>query len=236
MNNGHQMSLAWRMYSTDNRDSLVGAMSNIPNQPNRPNWITGSLDFNAGNLSNYNINQDLVFSPLWSYSGKAPAVFKCPADFTFVVVAGVQKPRIRTISMNQVFGTGEWLDKAYNQSQTAWRIYIKDSDVVKPSDTWVFIDEHADSINDGALAVACTGNEPGDGQGSSIIVDYPASYHNGSSGISMADGHSEIHKWLGSTIKPPVVLNNSGGLPLGIPSGDSWMDMHWLAAHTSVRK
>ena len=27
------------------------------------------------------------------------------------------------------------------------------------------------------------------------IVDYPASYHNGTSGFSFADGHAEIKKW-----------------------------------------
>jgi prepilin-type N-terminal cleavage/methylation domain-containing protein/prepilin-type processing-associated H-X9-DG protein len=235
MNNGHQMSLAWRMYSTDNKDNLVGAMNNNL-QPNRPNWCGGTLDFNGGNPDNYDINQHIVNSPLWNYAGKAPAVYKCPADFTFVTVAGTQRPRVRTISMSQVFGTGEWLDEAFNQSQTVWRIYIRDSDIVHSADTWVFVDEHADSINDGALAVACTGNQPGDAPGSSMIIDYPASYHNGSCGLSFADGHSEIHKWLGSKIKPPVVMNNSGGLPLDVPAGDSWQDLHWFASRTSVHR
>jgi prepilin-type processing-associated H-X9-DG protein len=98
------------------------------------------------------------------------------------------------------------------------------------------VDEHADSINDGALAVACTGNQEGDPQSSSVIIDFPASYHNGACGLSFADGHSEIHKWIGTTIKPPVVLNNSGGLALGGPANDSWVDMHWMAFRTSVHR
>lgn len=232
MNNSRQVTIGWRVYSVDNGAKLVAAMNGIPY---RPNWITGQLDFNGGNLSNYDINQDLVNSPLWASVGKSAACFRCPADFTYVV-AGGQKLRIRTISMNQAFGTGEWLDKAFNATQTTWRTFGKESDIVRSSDTWVFIDEHADSINDGALAVACTGNQESDPPGNSVIIDYPGSYHGGGCGISFADGHSEVHKWLGSTIKPPVVLNNGGGLPLGISSGDSWKDMHWLAARTSVRR
>ena len=150
------------------------------------------------------------------------------------MVAGAQKPRIRSISMSQVFGNGEWLNGGPPGSSPApWRIYSKDADIVKPADTWVFVDEHPDSINDSALAVICTGNQASDPQSSSIIVDYPASYHNGACGFSFADGHSEIHKWLGSAIKPPVrgvVIPNAGA------GNDSWVDMHWMAARTTVRQ
>jgi hypothetical protein len=221
------------VYSVDFGAKLVAAMNGIPY---RPIWMTGNLDFTGGNLSNSDINQDIVNSPLWSYVGKASACFKCPADYTYVTVAGARKPRVRTLSMSQVFGNGEWLDGTLNSGQTVWRTYAKESDIVRATDTWVFIDEHADSINDSSLAVACTGNQDADAPGLSRIIDYPGSYHCGATGISFADGHSEVHKWRGKTIQPPVVLDNSGGLPLGVSSGDSWQDMHWLASRTTVRR
>jgi len=33
------------------------------------------------------------------------------------------------------------------------------------------------------------------------IIDFPASYHNGAAGLSFADGHSEVHRWVGSKIR-----------------------------------
>jgi prepilin-type processing-associated H-X9-DG protein len=53
-------------------------------------------------------------------------------------------------------------------------------------DTFVFVDEHPDSINDGAFFSP---------QSKSQFVDIPATYHNRACGFSFADGHAEIHKW-----------------------------------------
>jgi prepilin-type processing-associated H-X9-DG protein len=68
--------------------------------------------------------------------------------------------------------------------------YIKFSDMLTPgpAQTWVFVDEHPDSINDAGFFNPST---------SSVITDTPATYHNGACGFSFADGHAEIHKWKG---------------------------------------
>jgi prepilin-type processing-associated H-X9-DG protein len=103
----------------------------------------------------------------------------------------------------------------------------------RPTDTFVFIEEHPNSINDGAFAWqmydAASPNNP-------TIVDFPASYHNGSCGLSFSDGHAEIHKWIGSTIKLPVNPNQT--VPdLSIhnkPAGDSAADVWWLSSKATV--
>lgn len=69
------------------------------------------------------------------------------------------------------------------------------------------------------------------GAASATIVDFSASYHGGAGGMSFADGHSEIHKWKGSKIKPPVTGNS---LPLGIAAGDSLNDIIWFSDNTTV--
>ena len=94
------------------------------------------------------------------------------------------------------------------------------------------MDEHPDSVNDGAFAVIMPTTVRGVTSG--MIVDYPASYHNGAAGFSFADGHSEIHKWIGSAIKPPV-KNDSGWLSR-IDAGDSAKDIEWLSSVTTVPK
>jgi len=221
MNDGRQLMLAWRLYAEDNRDALIAAEDGFVG---RPNWFSGWMDFSA-NAVNWDINQDLVKSPMWAYTAKSQNIFKCPADQAAVRVGAVMRPRIRSISMSQVFSHGSWLPAS------AWRVYHKLSTVALPSKTWVFVDEHPDSINDAAFAVQCQG---ADKPNTAMIIDFPASYHNGACGFAFADGHSEIHKWRGSKIKPPARYN--GNLALVVSAGDSWMDVNWMAENTTVRK
>jgi len=133
--------------------------------------------------------------------------------------------------MSQVFGKGEWLDGGPNAGQTTWRTYDKMSLIVNSPKTFVFVDEHPDSINDSAFAVKCDG---ADQAGAAMIIDFPASYHNGACGFSFADGHCEIHRWRGSKIQAQVRYN--GQLPLAVPAGDSWMDVRWMADNTTVKR
>jgi prepilin-type processing-associated H-X9-DG protein len=57
-----------------------------------------------------------------------------------------------------------------------------------PSQTWVYADEHPDSINDaGCFTPELERGNP--------WIDVQANYHNGAGGFAFADGHSEIRKW-----------------------------------------
>jgi prepilin-type processing-associated H-X9-DG protein len=60
----------------------------------------------------------------------------------------------------------------------------------------------------------------------------PASYHNGATSLSFADGHSEVHHWLlADTIRPAVKGGVGGSFP-AMPH----TDFDWLLQRTSVRK
>src|SRR5215831_3092805 len=96
MNNGRQMMLAWRFYVDDNRDTVPASFN--PGAPHE--WVHGSLDFSGANRSNWDINQDLLKSPLWQYCANNAAIWKCPADHSMVTVKGGSVPRVRSISMN----------------------------------------------------------------------------------------------------------------------------------------
>ena len=133
--------------------------------------------------------------------------------------------------MSQVFGRGEWLDQTFNPSQTVWRTYAKGAEIMLPARTFLLIDEHPDSVNDGAFANACTG---ADQPNTARIIDFPASYHdNGACGISFADGRAEPHKWKDPRTMPPVSYNNE--LLLNVPSPNN-PDVAWLAQNTTVRR
>ncbi|HTL55776.1 MAG TPA: prepilin-type N-terminal cleavage/methylation domain-containing protein [Candidatus Limnocylindrales bacterium] len=220
LNNGRQMMLAWRCYVDDNVDRLPQAFG--PSQ-----WVTGNLDFNGANRSNWDIYQDLAKSLLWQYCGKNAKVWKCPSDSSTVQVNGALYPRVRSISMNSWFNSIDthWFGEGF-------RIYKKMSDLQDPGParTFVFVDEREDSINDGEICVGMFGyaDHPQEWR----LVDYPASYHNGAAGLSFADGHSEIKKWQDPRTRPVVKV--AADLPLNVLSPNN-PDAFWLMDRSTRR-
>jgi prepilin-type N-terminal cleavage/methylation domain-containing protein len=226
MSNGKQLNLAWKLYNGDNGDRLVSSLSV---DPKRPVWMDGSLDFPGG--SDNTNNKYITNGPLYKYAGQSLVVYKCPADLAAVGKLtgpnGKYTPRIRSISMSQAFDFGGWLPGGTGPKQ--YKLYAKESEIRNPSQVFVFVDEHSDSINDGAFAVQMIEPEAKSGN----IIDMPAAYHNGACGFSFSDGHSEIHRWIGKTIKPPCRYNSS--VQLNVPAGDSLVDAKWMSAHTTIR-
>jgi hypothetical protein len=201
---------------------------------NRSNWCSGDLDFSNAR-ANWDPTNNLVRSPMWLYTGRSAAIYKCPADLATVKNnQGATVPRVRSISMSQVFGWGEWLDgSGSGRGQRVWFTYEKLSGIQNASKTWVFVDEHPDSINDAAFANQCTRADTPQAQ----IIDFPANYHNGACGFSFSDGHSEIHRWLGSKIRSAKIYYGRGGdLALNVPAGDSWKDVMWMMENSTVRR
>ncbi len=226
ISNGKQLALGWTLYSTDNNDTLVAAQGGLAG---RPNWMEGNLDYSADSANPRYITN----SPMFKHVGQSFEIFRSPFDLSKVTYQGRLTPRIRSISMSQVFGFGEWLDKTYNQSQRVWRTYQKESQIDRPSNTWVTIDEHPDSINDGAFANACTGAQA---IGTAQIIDFPASYAAGGAALTFADNHAEVRRWVGSKIGKAKVTYGRGTLvQLNAPAGDSWVDVRWMADNTTVR-
>jgi prepilin-type processing-associated H-X9-DG protein len=223
MNNNRQLMLGWRMYS-DEYNGLLLASLGVDASQRRVIWITGGLDY-SNSRNNWDPTVDLDKSPLMPWVGKNREVFKCPADIGLVKNnLGQKVQRVRSISMSQTFDFGGWLPAP------PWRVYGKDADIVIPTKTWVFGEEHPDSINDAAMAVQMARPDAKAAQ----IIDFPASYHNGACAFAFADGHAEIHRWLGRKIKAPVRYNNT--LALNVPAGDSVRDVIWWSENTTTSK
>ena len=221
MNNLRQLALGFKMYPDDFNGLLLRSYGTTSD---RVPWVTGNYD-DTDLRHQWDVTIDIMNSPIMPYIGKSTAIWKCPADRSTVSIPrGPTYPRVRSNSMSQVFEEGGFLPGS------DYRVYAKESQIVKPGKTFVFVDEHPDGINDAAFAVKIA--LPG--ATSATIVDYPASYHNGACGFSFADGHSEIHKWIGSTIKIPI-RGGSGGAHGG-GAGDSVRDIIWLSENTTVAK
>jgi prepilin-type N-terminal cleavage/methylation domain-containing protein/prepilin-type processing-associated H-X9-DG protein len=235
MNNTKQLALGFLLYADDYNDLLLACLDGLSG---RVNWIQGDL---AGWDASAADTRYLTNSPLFNHVGRSMSVFKCPADKATVRVSGRVVPRIRSNSMSQVFAWGDWLDgSGAGRNQTKWQIYGKASHIVTPTKTFVFVDEHPNSINDAAFATQCTGAEA---RSTARIIDLPANYHNGACGFSFADGHSEIKRWIsdrsghdtGRGLKNmPVYFTGARNLTLNFAALDAWMDSKWMADNSTV--
>jgi len=259
MGNSRQIMLCWRMYSEDCVDVL--APNDYPfntagtRDGSLKTWVFGSMGVNADM-----IDTKVIVDPLLSSlagCNRNPAIYKCPAD---VSLAQGKFARARSVSMNSCVGTrwysaglgggtkayanatpgepvgGGWsVAPTYSDPNPTYRCFGKITSFMTPgpSDTWVVMDENPYTINDPLMAVAMT----------DYIVDYPASYHGGAAGISFADGHSELHKWVdcfapavpqGVDITKPNQMSPTNIRQLG--ADESKEDLRWLQARTTAPK
>ncbi len=208
MNNTKQVMLAWRMYVEENRDVLPFAYfdESAPNAPHYPfAWMHGYMDYLNSNPDNWS-DEKIRRGAIWPFCGNSVKIFRCPADVVTIKPTsgpyqGQTIQRVRSVSMNSWMGMNDGTWTWFGDS--SFRKYSKMSDLVKPGPamTWVLVDEHPDSINDGFFCVDMRGYPNPAG---AALPDAPASYHNGACGFAFADGHSEIHKWRDPRTMPPV--------------------------------
>lgn len=247
LNYKKELMLATLMYADDFQDLL------IPNQPqdldpNQTNWCTVKMDFMPNHPDNTNFAKlvDPVYSVLGSYIKNAD-VFKCPADPSSVSLLG---PRVRSVAANQAVGTlwvpvtvgcyfpanapvtGQWLTGSLNDCQTTWRTYgkLEQMTLPGPAMTFVYIDEHPNTIDDASFAVQMADL--------SQFIELPSSFHNNACAVGFADGHGEIHKWNGAVCQQPYYAGVWDTAPLvrSAPASDtaSQGDLIWLQQHTSA--
>jgi prepilin-type processing-associated H-X9-DG protein len=203
-NNLRQFTAAWTIYSADYSDRVANnfgvdqTLSSILTG-RLENWANNMMTWGAGSgvydVSNTNIAW-VTGGVLGKYLGNSASAYRCPSDtyLSAPQVAAGWPGRMRSISMNSAFGrfsTGNDLTATgLNWGFPQYVQYLKQTRVPKPARTWLVIDEHPDSINDGYFI-----NNPS----ASSWQDIPSSLHNGGCSLSFADGHTELKRWLSPT-------------------------------------
>ena len=211
-NNIKQLELAWVMYSDDNQGLLVNNYSMVDTRTYRLSWVNNIQDW--GNSAE-NTNADFVRSgKLAFYVNNNLSIYKCPSDQSIAQ----NGPRLRSISMNALVGDPLANPNRFNPS---WRQFLKMSAFSQPSNFYVFIEEHPDTINDGYFVNTWDRIRWG---------NLPGSFHKAAANMSWADGHVERHRWNSNTVRPAV----KGGVGNGFaPSPVT--DYLWLRERTSIK-
>lgn len=228
MNNTRQLIRAWQMYSAENNGKPVvnlhggAAQGGAGDITWGMSWAEGWLDWT---LATDNTNIAFLLNP--RYAKLAPylipastRVFQCPAD-TYVSAsqrAAGWSRRCRSYSVSLDVGSGNAVVGPFD---SIYRQVLKETDFCYPgpADTFVFLDEHPDSLNDpGFFSPHLTS-----------WIDLPGTLHNGAGGFAFVDGHSELHKWNDSLTKVRGV-QFSFTAP-GPSAADR--DIHWLSYHSA---
>jgi len=90
--------------------------------------------------------------------------------------------------------------------------------------------ENPYSINDGSIVISAAATP-----GNTFIIDFPAGNHNGAAGISFADGHVIIHKWLDPrTFSPSFLIGPGMGSAMSTLQTPDDPDCFYLASITSA--
>jgi prepilin-type N-terminal cleavage/methylation domain-containing protein/prepilin-type processing-associated H-X9-DG protein len=225
LNNTKQLTLAWQMYADDFEGWLPYNLGMAGSSFRTPlNWVNNVMTWD---LSSDNTNTTtLTGASLGPFVSQGTAIYRCPSDH---VVSSAQSAagwdgRIRSYSMNAMVGNaGDFSTNGFNINNPDYVQFFKITQIPQPTEIFVFLDEHPDSINDGYFLERDYYPE---------WHDLPASYHNGSAAFSFADGHSLLHRWTQSATDR-LPLPDTANLPIPVPPNGK-DDLEWVLDHMSV--
>ena len=240
LSNMRQMALGSTLYGNDNNDAFpgnwpAGPIGYVGAQPiQHPSWVAGSMgthlagsgdgptgcSTNAYFLGIYGNNFTANGTPYTLIGSigeymKSEKVYHNPTDSS--IDSTWKVPRVRSCSANMYVGltTAEATALGANafEIDTRFKFFGKYSDLggrLSSSDCFQFLNENADSLNDGWFEYIAAGNR---------VNDYPAPNKAGGTAFSYCDGHAAIHQWHDTFLD----VNNK------YKATDQ--DPTWLAAH-----
>lgn len=227
LNNYKQLALAWYMYANDNQDRLAyntdryATTTQTAGLP--PSWVYSSQSaFLTWGLEPYNTNIQFIInsklSSLGDYVSKEVKIYHCPGDN---YLSSSQRGagwdmRDRSCAMNAAVGGGI----KFYAGQPWFHNVLKFSGFHSPgpSETFVFLDQNPDSIDDGAFFFNPT---------ASTFLELPGSNHGGTTTIAFADGHVELRKMQMGIVR----VTAQGSYPANAKYSNA-ADQAWFAQHT----
>jgi prepilin-type N-terminal cleavage/methylation domain-containing protein/prepilin-type processing-associated H-X9-DG protein len=221
--NTKQLQLCWLLYAGDYNDAIVSNGLDTPTA-----WISGAASQLAYDLPGAT-NEDTVRNGLLYRYNTSEKIYACPGQKqVFTISKGtLNLPPARSYSISgQMNGgsadaSGNVTPLILGNNPADALAYKKVSliDRPPPVQAFVFMDESMYTIDDGYFAVLVKED---------TWQNYPAVRHNGTTGISFADGHSELHKWIEPTT--PFLSVPTGFSPAPrAADGSRNRDLQWVS-------
>jgi len=176
VSNLRQLGYAWVLYKDENNDYLPQSYP----VTNADVWVQGDMT-KADEVGNVDLIRQ---GKLYNYN-QSPAIYHCPGD-RGVRIDGKLTPTVRSYAMNSFMG-GRSPNVGVIPSTAEGYVpfYTTYSEIPRPSQLWVMLDQDERGIDDGFFVTDPTGD---------IWFDFPANSayrHNYSYNLNFADGHAE---------------------------------------------
>ena len=241
MSNKKQLTLAWTMFEVDNNDTLVANADEGVIFNGIMSWIPPACKMDwSGNANNVNITL-LQTNELGSYCAGQYKIYTSPGDHYLSAIQRVLPAfrsvdhRTRSVAMDAAIGAGNPVQGNNNgykpppslsgSVSNPFFVATKMSQLIHPSQSWVFINEDPDSIDDGVFYV-----DPRAVSGTGILIEIPSTYLGGGCGMSFADGHALVHQWTTGAFNHKVNFQRYPANPgLSLTAN---ADLIWLAQRT----
>jgi len=239
MSNKRQLTLAWAMYAQDNNDVLVLNADQTVTVNGMASWIPGTCHMDWGTSPNNTNTMLMTTNQLGPYCAGQYKLYSSPGDIYLSPLQNalhfgvLGNHRSRSIAMDAAVGGpagGSGSGAKPPTSLSSLNPFFVAAKLTQlrnpgPSMSWVFLNEHPDSIDDGIFY-----DDPRAIGGTGTLIEVPSSYLANGCGASFADGHAEVHKWVTSQFLVPVRYTQYPGM--GGASYSQNADMAWLAQHT----
>ncbi|MEK6880701.1 MAG: H-X9-DG-CTERM domain-containing protein, partial [Nanoarchaeota archaeon] len=167
LSNLKQLQLGYYLYTNDNNDCLpenswtYGESLSVKSTTN--SWVIGNAKTGT-DLS------DIQDGSIFYYINNA-SVFHCPSDLSLIYQSNMT--RLRSYSLESCLN--------------GWTTTVKKYYLIKiPSQTFAFLDEDYNSIDDGVFLIA---------KNTSLWLNLASDRHSQGANISFLDGHSEKIRW-----------------------------------------
>jgi len=167
-----QLQIAWQLYTDDNNGLMCSNMSNENGTAAAAltnSWVIGNAPADANQA-------DIQNGSIFKYTPNI-GVYHCPSDRSTLNNTGA--PRLRSYSLDFYLNNGN----QYYSSQNVVRLL----DVQSPVKVFTFLDEDANSIDDGEFLIFYAADNR--------WLNMPSSRHNQAAEIAYLDGHVLRCRW-----------------------------------------
>jgi prepilin-type N-terminal cleavage/methylation domain-containing protein/prepilin-type processing-associated H-X9-DG protein len=229
LNNLKQLQLAWHVYSLDFNDAMPGNDPS-PGSADDSVWAPGIMVFETrpemAVAFPMTTNWALLLTNFPGSIGpyhRSAAIYRCPADKSYIILDGQKHDRVRSYAANHYLGsTGGHYALDYTGKH-----FFKFSDIrdIAPSETWGILEPHDDSIMSSRFYGLGRSCPHYDHWGS-----VPSKRHNDGCCFSFTDGHVERHRWL----EPQGIYGVRRISGLGAAPTSSKRDVQWLTVHATA--